>query len=53
MIAAAPRSAWVLLIGGLAGWIASFTLTVERFKLFVDPAYQPSCSLNPILSCGS
>ncbi|WP_280451774.1 vitamin K epoxide reductase family protein [Nocardia cyriacigeorgica] len=53
MIAAAPKSAWVLLIGGLAGWIASFTLTVERFKLFVDPAYQPSCSLNPILSCGS
>ncbi|WP_280381768.1 vitamin K epoxide reductase family protein [Nocardia wallacei] len=48
-----PRSAWILLIGGLAGWIASVTLTVERFKLFMDPDYRPSCSINPILSCGS
>lgn len=47
------RSAWILLIGGLAGWIASVTLTVERFKLFMDPDYKPSCSINPILSCGS
>ncbi|WP_024801914.1 vitamin K epoxide reductase family protein [Nocardia sp. BMG51109] len=47
------RSAWVLLIGGLAGWIASVTLTVERFKLFMDPDYRPSCSINPVLSCGS
>lgn len=47
------RAAWVLLIGGLAGWLASVTLTIERFKLFTDPNYRPSCSLNPILSCGS
>jgi uncharacterized membrane protein len=51
--AAAARSAWVLLIGGLAGWLASVTLTIERFKLFTDPGYKPSCSINPILSCGS
>ncbi|MEV4128247.1 vitamin K epoxide reductase family protein [Nocardia sp. NPDC049707] len=47
------RAAWVLLIGGLAGWLASVTLTVERFKLFTDPSYRPSCSINPILSCGN
>ena len=47
------RSAWVLLIAGLVGWIAAVALTVERFKLFVNPDYRPSCSLNPILSCGS
>ncbi|MGK8485560.1 vitamin K epoxide reductase family protein [Nocardia asiatica] len=53
MITAGPRAAWVLLIGGLAGWLAAVALTVERFKLLTDPGYTPSCSLNPILSCGS
>ncbi len=50
---ARPSTAWVLLLGASAGWLASFTLTVERFKLFVDSSYRPSCSINPILSCGS
>ena len=53
MITASPRSAWLLLFAGLAGWVASFTLTVERFKLFTDSRYTPSCSINSILSCGS
>ncbi|MGQ4596978.1 vitamin K epoxide reductase family protein [Nocardia sp. R6R-6] len=53
MSAAGPRSAWILLIGGLAGWLAAVALTVERFKLFTEPGYTPSCSINPILSCGS
>lgn len=53
MITAGSRAAWVLLIGGLAGWLAAVALTVERFKLFTDPGYTPSCSINPILSCGS
>ncbi|MGV9679578.1 vitamin K epoxide reductase family protein [Nocardia sp. NPDC003482] len=53
MIAAPVRSAWLLLIASLAGWIAAVTLTVERFKLFMDPNYRPSCSINPVLSCGS
>ncbi|WP_067861587.1 vitamin K epoxide reductase family protein [Nocardia shimofusensis] len=53
MIVAPARSAWLILLFGLAGWIASVTLTVERFMIFVDPAYTPSCSLNPVLSCGS
>ncbi|WP_107659619.1 vitamin K epoxide reductase family protein [Nocardia suismassiliense] len=53
MITAPPRAAWILLLGGLAGWLASVALTVERFKLFTEPGYTPSCSINPILSCGS
>lgn len=53
MIAAPPRSAWLVLITGLAGWIAACALLIERIKLFTDPGYTPSCSLNPILSCGS
>ncbi|MFD6062468.1 vitamin K epoxide reductase family protein [Rhodococcus wratislaviensis] len=42
-----------LLVGGAVGLVASLTLTIERFKLFLDPGYVPSCSLNPVLSCGS
>ena len=51
---AVPRtSAWWILIAGLAGLIASATLTVEKIELLLNPAYVPSCNLNPIVSCGS
>ncbi|MET7772505.1 vitamin K epoxide reductase family protein [Nocardia sp. NPDC005366] len=53
MITTSPRAAWLVLLGGLAGWLASGALTVERIKLFTDPGYRPTCSINPILSCGS
>ena len=43
----------LLLILGLVGLAASFVLAVEKFALLADPAYVPTCSLNPILSCGS
>ncbi|GLZ75972.1 hypothetical protein Afil01_07790 [Actinorhabdospora filicis] len=44
---------WVLTIGGLIGLVAAFVLTVEKIALLKDPSYRPSCSLNPVLSCGS
>jgi uncharacterized membrane protein len=44
---------WLLLIGGALGLAAAFVLTVERIALLKNPAYVPSCSINPILSCGS
>jgi hypothetical protein len=28
-------------------------LAVERYALLADPAYVPTCSLNPVLNCGS
>ncbi|KAA0081420.1 hypothetical protein CIW52_21400 [Mycolicibacterium sp. P9-64] len=43
---------WVL-IAGVVGLAAAFTLTIEKIKLLEDPAYVPSCSINPVLSCGS
>ncbi|PRY15098.1 vitamin K epoxide reductase family protein [Kineococcus rhizosphaerae] len=50
----APRTRGLLLvIGGILGFVAAFTLTVERIKLAEDPGYVPSCSLNPIISCGN
>lgn len=57
----APRTAsgvrrasalWVL-IAGAVGLTAAITLTVEKVKLLENPAYVPSCSINPVLSCGS
>ena len=46
-------SAWWILIAGVAGLIASATLTIEKIELLVNPSYVPSCNLNPIVSCGS
>jgi uncharacterized membrane protein len=44
---------WVLTVGGLTGALAAFVLIVEKIALIRDPAYTPSCSINPLLSCGS
>jgi uncharacterized membrane protein len=43
---------WVLL-AGVAGLAAAMALTIEKIALLIDPNYIPSCSLNPVLSCGS
>lgn len=45
--------AWLLLLGGIIGFIASFVLIVEKLALLADDTYVPSCSLNPVLNCGS
>ncbi|MBC3193029.1 vitamin K epoxide reductase family protein [Pseudonocardia sp. C8] len=44
---------WLLTLGGAVGLVAAFTLTIERLQLLQDPNYTPSCSINPVLSCGS
>jgi uncharacterized membrane protein len=43
---------WVL-IAGIAGLAAALTLTVEKIEILINPKYVPSCSINPVLSCGS
>lgn len=48
----APGALWVLIAGAI-GLTAAITLTVEKVKLLENPAYVPSCSINPVLSCGS
>ncbi|WP_240519650.1 vitamin K epoxide reductase family protein [Amycolatopsis antarctica] len=45
--------AWILTIGGAVGSLAATLLLIEKVALLADPSYIPSCSLNPILSCGS
>lgn len=38
---------------GLIGMTASFVLTYDKISLLVDASYEPSCNINPVLSCGS
>ncbi|MEU7990788.1 vitamin K epoxide reductase family protein [Streptosporangium canum] len=44
---------FILAIGGGLGVLAAFALVIERLRLAADPGYVPSCSINPVLSCGS
>jgi len=42
-----------LLVGGLIGFVASAVLLIERIRLAEDSDYIPTCSINPVLSCGN
>lgn len=53
---AGPRTgglAWLYVIGGAIGLGASFALVLEKLSKLANPGYVPSCSMNPIISCGS
>ncbi|MFH0519519.1 vitamin K epoxide reductase family protein [Streptomyces sp. M41] len=43
----------LLVLTGAAGLLASWVITLDKFKLLEDPDFVPGCSLNPVLSCGS
>ena len=47
------RLALLLVVGGLIGLVAAVVLLVEKIALIENPSYIPSCSINPVLSCGS
>ena len=47
------RLALLLTVGGAIGLLAAGVLLVEKIALIEDPDYVPTCSINPILSCGS
>ena len=42
-----------MLIAGVIGLTAAITLTIEKIEILINPDYVPSCSINPVLSCGS
>lgn len=46
-------SAVSVLVAGAVGLAAALTLTIEKIEILINPDYVPSCSLNPVLSCGS
>ncbi|WP_306232824.1 vitamin K epoxide reductase family protein [Agrococcus beijingensis] len=41
----------VLIVTGLLGLLGSFSLSVERIELLLNPEEALSCDLNPFLSC--
>ncbi|WP_338698126.1 vitamin K epoxide reductase family protein [Streptomyces sp. Q6] len=45
--------ALVLVLTGVAGLLASWVITLDKFKLLEDPNFTPGCSLNPVVSCGN
>ena len=47
-----PSAVYVLIAGAL-GLTAAITLTIEKIEILINPNYVPSCSINPVLSCGS
>ncbi|AIR97237.1 vitamin K epoxide reductase family protein [Streptomyces glaucescens] len=62
--AAGPRTvgagrafALLLVITGAAGLLAAWVITIDKFKILEGKVsgetFTPSCSLNPIVSCGS
>lgn len=52
-VGASRRTGLVMLLTGIIGWLASFQLTVDDWRLLKDPAYQPPCNISPVVSCGS
>lgn len=46
-------SAWWVLIAGVIGLLASADLLIEKIETLKDAEYVPSCSINPVLACGS
>ena len=52
MVVSRSAAVWVLL-AGILGEAAAFVLSVEKIRQIQNPSYVPSCSINPVLSCGS
>jgi uncharacterized membrane protein len=44
---------YILLVGGIIGYICAFIIMLDKVRILNNPHYIPSCDLNPIISCGS
>jgi uncharacterized membrane protein len=44
---------WIVAVCSIVAFAAAVVLLVEKLKLIDNPAYVPTCSINPVLSCGS
>lgn len=41
-----------LVIAGVIGWWAAFSLTTEKFRLLLNPGSSASCDFSPLVQCG-
>jgi uncharacterized membrane protein len=44
--------AWFVALAGFVGLIASFVINYDELQIAKNPNYHPSCSINPVISCG-
>lgn len=44
---------WLYVVGGAIGLVAAVGLTIEKIEKLRNPGYVPTCSINPIVSCGT
>ncbi|MFJ8072802.1 vitamin K epoxide reductase family protein [Streptomyces sp. NPDC096176] len=51
-VGASRAFSWMLVATGAAGLLASWVITIDKFKLLEDSGFRPGCSLNPVVSCG-
>ncbi|MFF6996307.1 vitamin K epoxide reductase family protein [Streptomyces sp. NPDC008313] len=47
------RAGLLMTVTGLVGWLASFQLTLDDWRVLKDPSYRPPCNISPVISCGS
>ncbi|MET9362122.1 vitamin K epoxide reductase family protein [Streptomyces sp. NPDC006632] len=45
--------AWLVVLTGASGLLASWVITLDEFELLWNPDFVPGCSLNPVISCGN
>lgn len=46
-------SGFVMLVGGVIGFVASFLLTIDKIKLLKDSQFVPACNISETLNCKS
>lgn len=44
---------YLLIFAGIVGILAAGIITQDKLELAANPNFKPSCSLNPVISCGS
>lgn len=52
-LASSRSLAWLLVILGVIGFIASFVITIEKIALIKDPTHHVPCNISPLISCTS
>ena len=43
----------LIVLGGIFGTIAAFTIILNKIELLKDPNFVPTCAINPWLDCGT